>query len=251
MRLWVRLAAGWAAVLVPGVASPPSLAAEPASIPQPSFQTGDSWVFDATAENGRGGFGEHRYEMKVERVGADTMVVGAKTDGSPGGYVDRIWGLDWSKRLLVDGAETVTAKPLAFPLTTTSTWTSDYVDSTPRGVQVSEHVRATYKVVGWVDVVVPAGAFHALKIEENGTTDIRVNLPATIANGAVGAASGTTSFAHAERPRSGVVHHLSYTEIYYVPEIKNFVKVVQETYNSDNVRLINQTDVLVSFKPGS
>ena len=38
-------------------------------------------------------------------------------------------------------------------------------------------------------------------------------------------------------------------QIYYVPQIKYAVKIVDEQYNSDNVRVYRETQSLISFRP--
>src|ERR1700748_3598445 len=96
------------------------------AIPAPSMRAGDSWVFDQTAEKGQTGFSDDRVDVAVERVDGDTMLVGLKRDGAPTGYVDSIVGADWSRRLLLNGQETVTNRPFAFPLAVGEHWTGDW-----------------------------------------------------------------------------------------------------------------------------
>lgn len=106
-------------------------------------------------------------------------------------------------------------------------------------------------MVGWEDETVPAGAFHTLKIEANGTAEGRVATAASVVSGAVANSSGATTISHVERPHAGVVHVITYAAFYYAPEIKYFVKSIDEQYNSDNVRTSRDTWALVSFKPQS
>jgi hypothetical protein len=40
-------------------------------------------------------------------------------------------------------------------------------------------------------------------------------------------------------------------EFYYVPALKNYVKSIEEQYDTDNVRVSRETRVLVSFKPAA
>jgi hypothetical protein len=221
-----------------------------ATVAAPVFKAGDTWVFDQTTEKGQTGFSEGRTNVAVERVDGDTMLVGLKRDGSPTGYVDSIMGSDWSRRLLVDGQERVTNRPFAFPMSVGQSWTADW-DDIRRGNVLSNHVHRTCTATGWEDVTVPAGAFHALKVVCKGVEDLTVEVPAQAVAGTVAGSGGATSVAHAQKGGQAKVTHPTYSEAYYVPELKNYVKVVDETYNAGNVRLSRTTGVLVSFKPGT
>ena len=232
------------------VATPGLTFAEAGSVPAPTLQVGDSWVYDQTHEAGQTGFAEQRVDLAIDRVSSDTMLVGIKRDGAPTAFQDHISGLDWSQRRMVDGKETVTGRPFSFPLKVGDTWTADYAEPTPHGLQTYAHFQTTYKVVGWEDVTVPAGTFHALKIEANGTADGRINIPASAASAAVATPGGATTMAHTQRAQSGVLRMITYGEFYYVPEVKYYVKSVEEQYNGENVRTRRDTWALVSFKTG-
>jgi hypothetical protein len=237
-------------IAVAGVATP-VLANDQGAVQAPAFQVGDSWVFDDTVEKGTAGFGQQRVDLVIERLDESTMLVGLKPDGSPVAFEDHVLGPDWSQRRLVDGEETVTTRPFSFPMTVGQTWSVDYVDPTRRGNQVSDHVRRHYKVVGWADVTVPAGVFHALKVEARGVDEAVIQAPTTAVVGAAVSGGGTTSITHTQRGGQAVLTRVTYAEFYYVPKLKNFVKSVEEQYNNDNVRVIRQTRVLVSYKPAT
>jgi hypothetical protein len=226
-----------------------ALAASPAPIAAPDLKPGDSWVFDRSIERGSSAFSDQHIDLRIEHVGADTMVVGIKPDGSPNDFEDHVVGADWSQRRLIDGNQTTTGRPLAFPLEVGKTWTTDYTDPTRYGLQISAEHHETYKVVGWEDVTTPAGAFHALKIE----SDDKVKAHFMAANSAIGGALATADGATVVAKTNHAGPHTGYAEIYstfyYVPEVKYWVKSVEESYNSENVRTKRQTDVLVSFKP--
>ena len=226
----------------------PAHAADRASVPAPQLSEGDSWILDQTHERGQNGFSKQRIDLKIERVSPDNMVVGAKPDGAPTDFVDHIGGLDWSQRRILNDKETTTARPLSFPLKVGKTWVVDFNDPRTRGLITSTHVHSTYKVVGWQDVTVPAGKFRAIEIEMNGTLEAKMAATSSITGGAAvaagesGAAMRTTSLG----PRT--VSALTYSEIYYVPSIKYFVKTLDEQYNSDNVRIRRDSQELISFK---
>jgi hypothetical protein len=236
------------AALVVATIATPALAGAPTSISAPTFQTGDSWVYDRANEKGTSGFSRQRLDLTIERVDTDTMIVGIKPDGAPGNYQDHISGLDWSQRRVVAGQQTVTGRPFNFPLTVGSTWEADYVEPRPSGLQTFAHFHTTYKVVGWEDVVVPAGTFHVLKIEAKGMAEGRLASPAMVTGGAVAGSSGSTSFSRAQKAQSEVIQNLTYAAFYYAPEVRYFVKSVEEQSNSENVLTSRDTQNLVSFK---
>ncbi len=228
-----------------------ALAPVPTQIMAPDLKPGDSWIFDRSTERGTSGFSDQHVDLKIEHVGVDTMVVGVKLEGAPTDFEDHVVGADWSQRRIIDGKQTATARPLAFPLAVGETWTSAFVDSKHYGTQVSAEHQATHKVTGWEDVTTPAGTFHAIRIE----SDDKVKAQFMAANGAVGGAVATADGATVIAKTSNSGPHTEYAEIlstfYYVPEIKYWVKSVEDTYNSENVRTRRQTNLLISFKPAS
>ena len=174
-------------------------AADPGPVAAPEFKTGDSWVFDQVIERGTHGFNQQRLDMRVERTGADTMLVGIKRDGSPGAYEDHMIGTDWSLRRVLDGHDAATARPFTFPMTVGQTWSIDYTDPTERGAQTSNPVKRTYKVTGWEDVTVPAGTFRALKIEVSGIDQATIAVPNAVLGGAVASPSGSATVMRSQR----------------------------------------------------
>jgi hypothetical protein len=232
----------------PAVAAPTADA--PASVAAPAFKIGDSWVFDQTTEKGQTGYSSLRADFTVERIDSDTIALGEKRDGAPIGEIVQIIGADWSRRLVVAGKDVVTNRPFAFPMSLGQSWTSDWTDPTRRGNLLSLHAQKTCTPVDWEDVTVPAGAFHALKVVCKGVDEATLEVPAQTMAGAVAGSAGATSIAHAQRGGRAMVTNLTYSEVYYVPAVRNYVKSVDEQYNADNVRLSRIVGVLVSFKPG-
>ena len=233
-----------------GLARAAPSAGEPVVLAAPAFKIGDSWVFDETTEKGQTGYSSVRADFTVERIDGDTIALGEKRDGAPTGEVVKIIGADWSRRLVVDGQEVVTNRPFAFPMAVGQSWISDWTDPTRRGDLLFGHVHKTCTAMGWEDVTVPAGAFHALKIVCKGTETVTFEVPARTLAGTVADSAGATSIAHAQRGGQASATHPLYGETYYVPEIRNYVKSVDERYDADNLRLSRFTTVLVSFKPG-
>jgi hypothetical protein len=240
-----------AGALAPTAAAPiAGPAGDPPAILAPVFNVGDTWVYDRSNERGTSGFTQRRVDLTIDRVDTDTMLVGYKPDGAPIAFEDHRTGLDWSQRHLVDGVETVLGRPFAFPMKVGDTWTADYVEPKPQGRQTFAHFHQNYKVVGWETVTVPAGVFRALKVQEDGVAEARITTPASASSAAVATPSGGATVAVAQRAQSGLVHVITYAAFYYVPSIKYYVKSVEEEYDSDDVRITRDTDVLVSFRPG-
>jgi hypothetical protein len=237
------------ALLVPQAAA--AAVGEPASVPLPAHKVGDTWVEDQKLERGTNGFSDQQYNLRVESLGSDTMVVGIKHNGAPGNYEDHISGLDLSQRRVVNGEETVTGRPYSFPLSVGKSWTADYINPNRRGRQVSAHFHDTWKVVGWEDVTTPAGTFHCLRVEGHGTIEAKL-LPAV---GGVAGAFGTpgdvTTVTHLGAAGAQTVYNLQTMAFDYAPDLGVTVKSVEEQYNSENIRTSRDTRTLVSFQHGN
>jgi hypothetical protein len=239
---------GAACAIVCAVAASPSAAADPEPVAAPHFNVGDSWVVDRTVQKGTSGFTRQRTDFTVDRVGSDSMVVGFKPDGAQTSPEEAMMGLDWSLRLLIDDEEKTTARPFNFPMKIGDQWTADWTDPRASGMQRSAHFHRVYKVIGWEDVSVPAGVFHALKIEAEGVGDVQVVVPAVAQSVAAAAPGGTATAAQTQSGGKALVHITTYAAIYYAPEVKHFVKLVEETYNASNIMTERGTEELASFK---
>ena len=215
--------------------------------PSPNVGVGDTWTYDRTAERGPQGFNDQRLDLRIERVGADTMVVGVKPMGSPRDFEDNIVGLDWSKRRLVDGRQTVTGRPLTFPMTIGKTWSTDYVDPTPHGRQLSAHFTTRYRVVGMEDVTTPAGSFHAYKVVGEGGIEAQFAPAAGAVSAVTATPTGATTVTHLDKAAASVEHATTYEEFFYDPKVKYFVKSVEEQYNKENVRTSRITQTLQAY----
>jgi hypothetical protein len=179
------------------------------------------------------------------------MLVGIKLDGAPTAFQDHMTGLDWSQTRLLDGKQTVSTRPLAFPLTIGKTWTVDFFDPNPRGLQKTTREHTVYRVVGWEEVTVPAGTFRALKIEGDGTIQAEMAPSATVVSAAEASPSDGAATTRVNRLPARTVTVTRHDEIYYAPQAKYWVKQIQEQYDGNNVRTRRQTDTLVSFTPAS
>ncbi len=242
MRLFLGLIAS-ASVVSP-------ILSQPVSVPAPDLKTGDSWVFDRAIQRGTSGYAAQRFILKVQHASADGMVIGIKPEGSPVDFEDHAIGSDWSQRRIIDGVQTTTGRPLSFPLAVGKTWTSSYTDPTRHCLQASAEHHETYKVAGWEDVTTPAGVFHTLKIEAEDKIKAQFVAASGAIGGAVTTADGSTIIAHTDRSGPRTVYGEEFSTFYYAPEIKYWVKSVEETYNGENIRTELRTNTLVSFKPG-
>jgi hypothetical protein len=239
------------AATAPAMASSAAPPSDPAVVALPALAPGDTWVFDRAVDRLRGGFAQTRIDLTIDRVDSATMLVGIKPDGAPTGFEDHRLGRDWSQRLIVNGQEEIINGPFAFPMKIVESWTEDHVDPQTYGLQTLARFHSTFTVVGWESVTVPAGTFRALKIEKTGTLEATVSAPASAASAAVATPNGAATMARTERARVSVNHFTTYGAFYYVPDVKYYVKSIEEQYDSRSVRVRRDTDVLVSFKPGA
>ena len=217
-------------------------------VPAPQFKPGETWIFDQTTEGPQGRFGQRRLDLAIDRIGDETMDVGIKQDGAPTAYEDHVVGRDWSLRILADGKETTTARPFSFPMAPGQSWTVDYTDNNRRGMQTSLHVHRTYQARHWEDITVPAGTFHALKIEGNGIDQATLDVPQVAAGGAAANSAGSMAMTATRRGGIQTVTQRHYSELFYVPELHYYAKSVQEEYNGEDVRVSRETRVLVAHR---
>jgi hypothetical protein len=139
---------------------------------------------------------------------------------------------DWSQFRGVNGVETIVVRPLAFPLTLGKTWKVTFSELNPSPGRIREEFDIPWRVVGWEDVTTPAGKFKALKIEAKGnwvadlTQAVRTN--SVVAGGQGLAAQSAQNVVQGARRVGGRVYHA----VWYVPEVKRWVKSVDQTFSS-------------------
>jgi len=238
-------------LLLSGAALLTTAAAKPDAVPAPSFKVGDSWVYEQSHQQGTQGFNQQRLDIAIQRTGSETVVLGLKPDGVPMPFEEHVVGTDLSQRRIVDGKEEQTVRPLNFPMTVGETWTVDFNDPTRRGQQASAHIHRTYKVIGWSDVVVPAGTFHAIEVESSGVDQAVIDVPNVALGGAAASPEGATAISTSQRGGRRLLTTQFHSEMYYAPEVKNFVKSVEEQYNTDGVLVSRDTRLLDAYHPAS
>ncbi len=134
----------------------------------PKFSENDSWTYQHTIESAATGWHQLRVESTVLQAGLTAITLSTRPVGSTVPPSQQLGSLDWSRFRSVNGRRTVVDKPLSFPLAVGKSWIVEYNENRPNREYSSAHFRTVYKVVGWEDVTVIAGTFHALKLEAEG-----------------------------------------------------------------------------------
>ncbi len=212
----------------------------------PQFKLGDTWVYDRTVQRGTTGYNEGRWQLSIDRIDDDSVLLGAKPEGSPNAPQEQLRGRDLRYLRDIDGQQTTTGRPVAFPLAIGRTWTTDFTDPPANG-HGPAHWRLSYKATGWTDVVTAAGRFHAVHIEAKGQWST-TNTATTTSSATTSTPEGSTTIVRRSTPDPGPTSGTSYRSYDYAPELRGFVKTIYDDYNSDNVRTRRTVQTLVSFK---
>ncbi len=216
---------------------------------QPAVQVGDQWTYRSTKENGPTGWAQTRDVIDVTRVTESTIFFTFKPAGSTQPPKETFMGSDWSRIRDVNGKEAVVNRPLSFPLAPGKSWDLTYTEQHPNKLHKTEQFTHKYRVVGWESVEVPGGTFRALKIEAEGHWQAEVAPGQTVTQGAQSGETGATMVTEVQRTTASEVSGRTYKAFWYVPEVKRWVKSVEEYYSSGGVRNERTTMELESFKP--
>jgi len=220
------------------------------TLDRPVVKVGDTWIYRTTTERGSSGWNQTDEEIKVTRVTPTAIFIATKASGSTQPPKEMLVGPDWSRMRDVNGKETVVNRPFAFPLADGKSWDVLYSEQNPNKDHKSERFDSRFRVVGYETVEVPAGKFRALKIESEGHWEAELAPRQSVVQGAQsgqGAATLVTQVQNtAERQTSGRL----YKAFWYAPEVKRWVKSVEEYYSSGGVRSERYSQELESFKPG-
>ena len=238
-RAWIAFIA-WAAVAMPADAYAQSA-------PAPALAADDSWTYLNTTEIGTN-WRQTSTEVRVTHASAASVGISTKVVGSTSPPVEQLTGPDWSRVRNVNGHQTVVNRPFAFPLSVGKSWTIEYSEDNPNREHTSEHYNTPYKVVGWEDVTVPAGSFHALKIEADGTWAAAIAPAVSAAAGSRVDRQGTTTIVQTNRTMPSTVSGRTYHAFWYVPEVKRWVKSVEEYYSATGTRTSSFKTELQSYK---
>jgi hypothetical protein len=205
--------------------------AEAQNLNLPKFVAEDSWVYHETGQKGDSTEANDS-ELSVVRSDDQDLLVSIKVVGSVRPPVEMMFKPDWARFRGVNGVETVVSRPLAFPLALGKSWNVNYVENNPNPRHLRETFDIAYKAIGWEDVTTPAGAFKALKIEGKGNwvadTAPRVQTNSVVAQ--QGATVGRSSQNVIQGPQRATGR--IYQVVWYVPEVKRWVKSRDETLSS-------------------
>jgi len=210
---------------------------------------GDSWIYRSTTEKGPGGWNQTREEITVTRVTAARIFLSVKPSGSTQPPKEIFLGRDWSRSRDVNGKETVVNRPLSFPLSEKTAWDVVYTEDSPNKSHKSEKFDNHFTVAGFETVEVPAGKFRALKVEAEGQWEAQLAPNQTVVQGAATESGGTTMVTQVRKNASRAATGRTYKAFWYVPEVKRWVKSVEEYYSNEGVRNERYTQELESFKP--
>jgi len=179
-------------------------AAEPPNVSAPNVLANDSWTYASTTED-RAGWRQTHEQAIVAHANASMIATSSKQVGADAPSTEQLAGGDWSRERNVNGKQTVVNRPLNFPLSVGKSWETDYTEKNPNRAHSSERFHTTYTIAGWEDVTVPAGTFHALKIEGDGQWEATVAPSATAVAGTRVDAQGATSVTQTARTGGAVV----------------------------------------------
>jgi len=188
-------------------------------------------------------------EIKVTRVTQTAIFIATKAAGSTQPPKEMLVGPDWSRMRDVNGKETVVNRPLAFPLSDGKSWELVYTEQNPNKSHKSEKFATHFRVVGYEAVEVPAGSYRALKIESEGNWEATLAAAQSVVQGAQTAQGDTTMVTRAQSTGERQTSGRLYKAFWYVPEVKRWVKSVEEYYSSGGVRNERYLQELESFKP--
>jgi len=217
------------------------------TIERPAMKPGDTWVYRNTTEQGQS-WNQTHDELRVTRVTASSIFYTSKpTGGSQLSPKDLLASLDWARIRNVNGKETVVNRPLSFPLSEGKSWAVAYEEQHPNSAHKFERFDNTFTVLGYETVEVPAGKYKALKIESEGHWVAALETSQTAAQSAKATSQGVTMVTQVQKTSAQEATGKTYKAFWYVPEIKRWVKSVEEYYSSDSVRTSRYTQELESF----
>lgn len=220
------------------------------TLDRPAVQVGDTWVYRSTTERAPSGWNQSEDEIKVTRVTPTAIFIATKASGSTQSPKEIFVGTDWSRVRDVNGKETVVNRPLAFPLSQGKSWEVAYTEQNPNKNHKSEKFDNHFVVVGFETVEVPAGKFRAMKIESEGHWEAQVAAGQSVVQRAESGQGSTTMVTQAQNTEERQTGGRLYKAFWYVPEVKRWVKSVEEYYSSGGVRNERYSQELQSFKSG-
>jgi len=223
--------------------------ADPAiHVDQPALKSNDTWTYQNITERSSTDWHKTINTITVENATSSKIYFNTKQDDSTQPPLHLVFGADWSRSRDVNGQQTVVNEPFSFPLTVGKSWSIQYAEQHPRPAVQYEKWDTTYKVVGSEDIEVPGGKFHAIKIEAEGQWEAEAIPQQSILQGSQNVAGQVTAVSQIRKtdptPKSGRVYRV----FWYVPEVKRWVKSIEDYYNSNDVRTEHFEAELISYK---
>jgi len=120
-------------------------------------------------------------------------------------------------------------------------------EQNPNSAHKWEKFDSKYTVVGWEQIEVPAGKFRALKIEAEGHWQAEIAPGQTVTQSGQSGDNATTLVTQVQKSTEKVTSGRTYRAFWYVPEVKRWVKSVEENYSSGGTRSERDTLELESF----
>lgn len=226
----------------------PTLVSAGETIESPFVKPGDSWVYITTTEKGQSVWSQKHDELKVIHASATSILLAIKENGSTQPPKEQLVGKDWSRFRNINGQETVVSRPLLFPLKEGKSWVTDYSEDHPNKEHKREQFHTDYSVVGWENIEVPAGHFKAIKIEAEGHWKAELESSVNVISSTQAKQSGSTIVMQSQKVPQRLATGRIYKAFWYVPEVKRFVKFIEEYYDAGGIRNERYTNELESFK---
>lgn len=213
---------------------------------QPQFAEQDAWVYHFKLEKG-GNIKEEDVDVAIVRTEGDEILASFKPVSSTHAPNEHMFKSDWAAFRGINGVETITNRPLSFPLAIGKTWRVDYTEENPNAQLARERFEIPYRVIGWEQIATPAGKFKALKIEAKGSWTADV-MPRSQTNSKVVENMGqrslqTQNAVQAARRVEGRI----YKVFWYVPDKKRWAKSLEEIYGPDGSLTQREETELTAF----
>lgn len=223
------------------------------TVDAPRVVDGDTWAYSVTEEKAAQGGGitatTRKWENTITRAGTKTFSVSAKQIESTSLPKELMRNFDWSAVKNINGTPVITSRPYDFPLKPGKEWQLDFSNEAPEAGTKVEKITKHYTVTGWTDIKVPAGVFHALKVEMEGEWSKEFNAIGPSTSSAAAQDQGNSvaiaRIAQARTPKP--VTGKLYQALWYVPETKTYVKSITEDYSANGTLHARVTEVLESM----
>lgn len=195
--------------------------ADPGSVERPDIRPGDRWTYRFSRAGANVKHPKVRvYELVVTFVGPKG--VQSVQTGPEGKQVDTTWTPEWNVvNDLRSGSFYPDSGVFRFPLRPGATYSSTYEVVRPKADTTDAKYTLEVRVVGWESVTVPAGTFHALRVE----------------------ATGTSRRLDRVTRHAGTVHYV----YWYVPQVKRWAKMTMEGFDRHGEPSAQETEELIFY----